>query len=84
MHCAGPRHSLVLAAFVVLHASTMDARAAGFQILELGVKGQGLAHAGMSTRADGPETVGLDILAGRYQAPCRRFGTGQALVMTAT
>jgi long-chain fatty acid transport protein len=31
--------------------------AAGFQIFELGVKGQGVAHAGMATRADGPETL---------------------------
>jgi long-chain fatty acid transport protein len=31
--------------------------AAGFQIFEVGVKGQGVAHAGMATRADGPETL---------------------------
>lgn len=31
--------------------------ASGFQIFEVGVKGQGVAHAGMASRADGPETV---------------------------
>lgn len=45
------------------------ATGAGFQLFELGVKGQGLAHAGMSTRADGPETVyfnpaGMSLLRG--------------------
>ena len=31
--------------------------AGGFQIFEVGVKGQGVAHAGMASRADSPGTI---------------------------
>ncbi len=57
----------VVVLMLVLGASS--ARAAGFQVFEVGVIGQGTAHAGMTTRADGAETVhfnpaGMALLSG--------------------
>jgi long-chain fatty acid transport protein len=46
--------ALILAS---LHLTAPNVWSAGFQIFEVGVKGQGLAHAGMASRSDGPETV---------------------------
>jgi len=48
---------LTFSVSLLLAMGAGEAAAAGFQILEVGVKGQGVAHAGMSTRADGPETI---------------------------
>ena len=46
---------LIVSILIATTASGLPA--AGFQIFDVGVRSQGAAHAGMATRAEGPETV---------------------------
>ena len=50
-------YTIAIVAVTSLQLTASVVSAGGFQIFEVGVKGQGVAHAGMASRADGPETV---------------------------
>ena len=79
--CAVARAAKTLSIAAVLSGTTSWLAAAGFQIFEVGIRGQGVAHAGMATRADGPETVffnpaGMAYLSGNQTS----FGLTQHFV----